>query len=234
MQNPLMIAHIRQRRVALLCRPAATLLLFIGLLIPGCRKSNEITAADLEKAVRHGDATRVERILNDAPDLLTERCDAGTTFLHVAAATGHIPVIELLIAKDAEIEALDARSRTPLLHAATHRRSSAAKCLLGHGADVLYKDLDGRTALHIAAENDRAATVALLIEHGADVNTRLPHGTTPLHSALLLGFEDIAALMLEAGADPAASTDDGHTPLEIARSKARQDLVDLLLKHGAK
>ncbi len=229
-----MIVHIRKRRIAPALQAVPVLLFSIGLLIPGCRKSNEITAADLEKAVRLGNVAQVERILKDAPELLAERYDSGTTLLHVAAATGQVPVIELLIAKDADIEALDARSRTPLLHAATCRRSSAARCLLGHGANVLHKDVDGHTALHRAAASDRATTVALLIKHGADVNTKLQHGTTPLHSALLLGFEDVAALLLEAGADPAARADDGTTPLAIARSKARRDLIDLLLKHGAK
>jgi len=215
-------------------RSIPVLLFSIGLLVPGCHKSNEMAAADLEKAVRRGDVAQVERMLTDAPKLLAERYDSGTTLLHVAAAAGQVPVIELLIAKDADIEALDARSRPPLLYAATCRRSSAARCLLGHGANILHKDVDGHTALHRAAESDRAKTVALLIKHGAEVNTKLQHGTTPLHSALLLGFEDVAALLLEAGADPSARADDGTTPLAIARSKARRDLIDLLLKHRAK
>ena len=226
--------HLWHRGFAQALQSAPILLISIGMLIPGCRKSNEAAVADLEKAIRRGDAAQVERSLDAAPSLVGVELASGKRPLHVAAATGHVPVIELLIARGADIEAPDARQRTPLLHAATHRRSSAAKCLLDHGAELTSRDVDGHTALHIAVQDDHASTVALLIQHGADVNTTLKQGTTPLHSALLLGFEDIAALLLEAGADTGKKTIDGHTPLSIARSEARQDLVDLLLKHGAK
>jgi len=233
-RRPLMIAYIRPRRIAPSLQAIPVLLFSIGIQIAGCRKSNEIAAADLEKAVRRGDVTQVEKILKDAPELLAERYDSRTTLLHVAAATGHLPVIELLIARGADIEASDARRRTPLLYAATHRRSSAARCLLDHGAKLTARDVDEHTALHIAVQDDHAATVALLIQHGANVNATLKQGTTPLHSAHLLGFEDVAAVLLEGGADTETKTIDGQTPLSIARAKARQDLVDLLIKHGAR
>ena len=52
------------------------------------------------------------------------------TLLHVAAAGGHVKIIEMLIDAQADIAAKDIENRTPLHLAARNGRLEAVRCLM--------------------------------------------------------------------------------------------------------
>ncbi|MBN2312163.1 MAG: ankyrin repeat domain-containing protein [Candidatus Hydrogenedentes bacterium] len=80
-------------------------------------------------------------------------------------------LLELLLARGADVNIANADGVTPLHRAATNGMPEACKLLLARGANVNARDKDGRTPVTCCAVNDKRAaeTVDLLLAHGADV-----------------------------------------------------------------
>jgi ankyrin repeat protein len=181
--------------------------------------------------------------------------------LEWAAFTGHLPVVELLVGKDAN------DPNAALFLAAEQGQNTVARFLLEHGADpnVHYKGTV--TALHTAARQGNVELARLLLEHGARVNPVEQNNSTPLdysvggtskemvellflHGATVqrkpngywtifhewaLGAGDtsIAELLLSHGADVNAKGSDGQTPLHFAARQGQLQAVQWLVKRGA-
>jgi ankyrin repeat protein len=86
---------------------------------------------------------------------------------------GHKDVVELLLAKGADIKARaddDQRGAggwTSLHAAARYNRKSVAEVLISNGADINAKTKDGGTALSLAKDRGYTDIVELLKKHGA-------------------------------------------------------------------
>src|SRR5437870_4056892 len=68
----------------------------------------------------------------------------GCTGLMLAAGEGHIEVVKVLLAHDADVNARDQLGTTALMKAMG--RFTIANLLLNHGAEVNAQSTDGRTA----------------------------------------------------------------------------------------
>jgi uncharacterized protein len=121
--------------------------------------------------------------------------------LHRAAWQGDLPKLKNLIAAGANLEARDARGRTPL-HVATHaRQREAVKLLAKAGANLDALEDDRYDAVTIASVADDAATLALLLSLGANagqVTSR--YDGTALIAAAHLGHDDVVRQLIAAGA----------------------------------
>jgi ankyrin repeat protein len=190
----------------------------------------------IHAAANDGDGQRVNSMLKDNPNLVSDRSAIGTTPLHLAR-NGY--VAELLLSKGADINAKDNSSQTPLHTAAGYGRKSVVEFLLSKGADVNAKCRGDITPLHEAASTpySNTETVEALLAKGADVNARTIDGNTPLHQAArLLDYygdysimqgntplhkfnRDVLELLLAKGADVNAKNLEGTTPLHTAAEK---------------
>lgn len=74
----------------------------------------------------------------------------GITALHVASEHGTLEMVELLLLKGADKDALEAWS--PLRLAVYHARVAVVRALLAAGMDIKKEDARGYTPLHHAAE----------------------------------------------------------------------------------
>ena len=121
--------------------------------------------------------------------------------LHRAAWHGDLPKLKCLIASGANLEAGDARGRTPL-HVATHaRQREAVKLLAKAGAKLDALEDDRYDAVTIASVADDVPTLALLLSLGASakqVTSR--YDGTALIAAAHLGHDEVVRQLIAAGA----------------------------------
>lgn len=126
---------------------------------------------------------------------------AAYTGLHAAAWLGDAARVAALAARGADLEARDARGRTPLHVAAHGRRREVIALLAKAGADLNALEYDRYDAVTIAAVADDEATLAQLLALGASarqVTSR--YDGTALIAAAHLGHDGVVRQLIAAGA----------------------------------
>jgi ankyrin repeat protein len=129
----------------------------------------------------------------------------------MAAANCSKELVELLLEKGADVNAVGADSLTAFTHAITGILSESvtttdiAELLLEKGANVDEAAPSGRiagyTCLMMAARNARPDLVKFLVEKGANVNARAGDGNTPLSLAREEKDEEMVKFLMELGAE---------------------------------
>ena len=146
------------------------------------------------------------------PDYVADRIGTG---LMIAAWTGNLPMMELLVARGADVNRRNELGESALMHAAWRGQVAAMRWLIGKGALV---DSPPRqwSALHYAAFAGQSAAAALLLDYGANVNARSTNGSSVLMMAVYENHEALARQLLARGADPRLKNDRGDGALEWA------------------
>jgi ankyrin repeat protein len=167
--------------------------------------------------------------------------------LHYAADYGHKEIVELLIAKGADVNAKNGSGETPLDWA----KVEIAELLRKHGGkrgeklEVEGKPTDpvaeaakpepptAKTPLWKAAMFGEIEPAKQAIADGADVNVKNKYGLTALHRAACEGHRDIVELLIANGEDVNVKKDDGMTPLHCAGVFGHKETAELLIAEGA-
>jgi ankyrin repeat protein len=133
------------------------------------------------------------------------------TPLHTAAFHGKLYVVEFLLEREANINAVNILGATPLFYAALHNSREVFEFLLNKGAKVIdttdNKTLIGRlnfSVLHIAAAYDDKKMIEDLIDKGVDKDIGGNVSLTPLHFAAFFGSSEAIKCLIEKGADTKA------------------------------
>ena len=133
------------------------------------------------------------------------------TALHWAVMKRSESAARFLLARGADVNALDAAGGTPLLYAVQNRDDGIVDVLLRAGADVTLQNQHGETPLLFAIEQGRSALCKALIAAGA----RLPlSGEPPLQSAVTSHQARLVELSPRDGAGA------GDRPTRVTASKA--------------
>jgi ankyrin repeat protein len=187
-----------------------------------------MTTEEIIDAAKAGDASRIERILRERPDLAAARAQNGETPLMAALYRGHHGIVESLAA------AIEGGGGLDVFSAAATGREEPLRAALGGGGVNAFA-YDGWTALHLAAFFGRRGAAELLLGAGADVNAISTNAlrNTPLHAATAGGHADVALLLIERGAQVDIADAGGHTPLHIAAESGSVPVVEALLARGA-
>jgi ankyrin repeat protein len=193
------------------------------------RDTKENQSKELHDAVKNGNLEKVRALLIDNPGLVFSKDNDGETPLHVAATFDQKDIVELLLAKGADVNAKGKDGRAPLL-ATVYHNVDLVKAMIAAGADVNTKDKDGWTPLIQAADLGHADIVKALIAAHADMNAKNIYGDTAIINAVK-GFEysDCVKALIVANADVNVKDIIGMTALMWASLGNKTDSVNLLI-----
>lgn len=151
-----------------------------------------------------------------------------------------------LLARGAQVNAVDSRNGSAALHAAIAALPEMHRMLRGAGADLDLGDEDGRGPLHHICEHARSwdcsdsgryeqhcATADTLLELGASPNQADTDGFTPLMLAAANDALELVQTLLDAGAGIDLRSRAGITALHGAIRTANSPIVELLIDRGA-
>ena len=163
----------------------------------------------------------------------------GDVALLLAAANGHVAVVEILAEAGANLNAYDQQTgRTVIESAAMNGHDSVIRALLQRGADLSTSHTNFEAnALHLAAANGHAVATRALLDSGCPKDEFDPSGRTALHAAADAGHTAVARVLLQYGANPsitvhpAKSPDDdgnGKIPFHLAAKGGHVKILELL------
>ena len=147
-------------------------------------RTNWSLTPEIEDAVRRGEVDTLALQLKGTPKLVLARTDKRETLLHLAAEAGHLDVVRLLLAANAEVDAVTPSEEflveftglvaiggtTPLLVALRNRHVEVATELLEAGANPHVIDANGRSIFHTAIAQGFLAIAEKLLGLGVSVN----------------------------------------------------------------
>eukprot|EP00435_Cladocopium_sp_Y103_P076078 s2_g75.t1 len=164
---------------------------------PEADKAAAKDCEDIHQAAKEGNVGAVRHFLSADPESLERKGGGiyGEMPLHVAAGSGHVEVVALLLKSGASLETTDRRGFTALRVAAFHGHAAAVEQLISAGATVDAADSGGSTALHYAARLGRAAVAEQLISAGATVDAVDGNGKTPYDVAEQRGKRQVVGLL---------------------------------------
>lgn len=189
------------------------------------------------------DVVELLLLLSSTDCKIDGRDELGRTPLHWACATGKLRFAEMLLTTraarakarrpKADVNAVEARSKTALHIAAAYDRPELVKLLLAHNADINARSDGGWTPLHNACDKGIITITRVLLDAGANINSQLLNGATPLHLAAQAGHFDIVKSLLAQPAVKRRIRDNfGNTPFLRAVQFRRKDIVLLLAPYN--
>ena len=175
-------------------------------------------------AARTGDLERVTQLLDETPGLVHFASGGGATPLHVAVAHGNRDVVELLLARGADVNAAD-EDGWKALHYAHPHAPELIDLLMAHGTEP-----DVFTAAHTG---DVAALKAMMAAEPERLNAPSPAGQAPLYWAAAQGHGGAADYLLAEWANVAAARPQVEAPIHAACRNGHHQMATLLLDYGA-
>jgi hypothetical protein len=147
--------------------------------------------------------------------------------LHLAARKGWLEEVSKLIARGADVNALDRYGNPPLVSAVEGGDAQVVALLLKSGAKPDRAFLD-------AAAEGKLDVVRALVEGGADVRMKDDKWQTAIHRAAQNGHAEVVTYLAGKGVDVNAKDGWGHTALENARDeKTRAALKEAATRYHA-
>lgn len=153
----------------------------------------------------------------------------GKSMLSVAASNRLPEIVRFLISKGADVNARDARNKTPLHHV---YGVEAANILIEAGADIGAVDDRKNTPLHAMVWDVCADVADTLLMNGASHQATNFIGMTPLHWAAYYNGAEVIKVLLSHYADINATARHGKTALHIAMDRRSVDAISILLDSG--
>ncbi|MDX1385651.1 MAG: ankyrin repeat domain-containing protein, partial [Thermoanaerobaculia bacterium] len=130
---------------------------------------------------RSGSSEAVGRLLEAGAPIDAVDGWRGQTALMWAAAEDHADVVELLLARGADVAAATERGFDALGFAVRQGAHETVRILIAAGADVNRAAPDGRSLLQVAIRNHHFSIGRTLLASGADPDAADKQGRTALH-----------------------------------------------------
>ena len=180
---------------------------------------------------------KAEYLINHGANLnVCDRTDQNRTPLMQAIQRGNKKIAQLLIQKNADIQATTTDGYNALMYASAMRDSSILKTLLQQPNIDLQQTSIPTTqhplslnALSIAAGSGFSEHISLLLKNGADIDQQSCTGETALIHACRQNKTEIAELLLTEEANPLLRNQKGLSALRYATIHNNPKIVQMLL-----
>ncbi len=183
---------------------------------------------DIFEAVGNNDLDLVDKYIQNGGNINITDEEEGKTLLMMAAKSGHLDMMKLLVNNGADLHFQNLQGATALMLACQYGQKEAVEFLINKKANLDLRDGEGSTALMIAVrrhinksnegkmrpitrsidtgrsiwtKKDNLENIILLIKAKANLDIQDNERNTALMLALSFGLNDVALLLLEAGAD---------------------------------
>ena len=175
----------------------------------------------------------------------------GESGFYLACRFGLSAIVELLIAKQANVNRRDYAGHSPLMSAChgasepennTEHYINVCKLLLDNGADIDATNHERESVLYLACRFGLDAIVELLIAKQPNVNKSDKDSESPVMCACRIAskpgkntdnYFNVCRLLLDNGADVNAANDEGDSALQIACYFGLDAIVELLIAERA-
>jgi hypothetical protein len=188
-------------------------------------------------AVDASDIQAITQLLDQGVQVDTVS-EKGVTPLMAAASQGQLDVMNLLLARGANVQYVNEtvpneRGDTPLLRAAYFGEAAAFARLLEAGARTDVKNRWDWTPVHMAAMGGCIPCLDTLHARGLSLHARATasRGETPLMLAASRGQEAVMVWLIEHGADRRQQDDHGQDALAWARFTKQHRCEQWLQRH---
>ncbi|CBZ28430.1 conserved hypothetical protein [Leishmania mexicana MHOM/GT/2001/U1103] len=121
-----------------------------------------------------GDLDLLKAYLEKNPSDVDARDEQGRTAVHMAAANGHMPILEMLFQFNPQPNVPNDEGNTALHFAALNNRVAAAEALLAHGWSAAEQNIMGKTALQLIYEKQYNEMETLLMSRDETLDTYVP------------------------------------------------------------
>jgi ankyrin repeat protein len=173
-------------------------------------------------------------------NLIDIATNSGLTLLHFASDMGHLPMIQFLLSKHAQLHARDDEGLSPLHLACVGNHLDCVEYLITSGAYSNLRDDVGMSPLHHACQEGHLSIVKYLSDDitggGSNVMARTDSYDSCLHLACRSGPASLPLvkyLVLSKKVDLNARNKDGETPFEVASKLGHEGIANWLEDRGA-
>jgi uncharacterized protein len=186
-----------------------------------------MSTPELFEAIRAGDTSAVESLLEANPSLASDKNDGGVSAVLMSVYSGRREIRDLLLARKPVLELQDAAAIGDL---------ERTKQIIGRDSSCAKSySSDGFPVVALAAVFGHLPMVRYLAEHGADINAAATNGSgyNALTGAVASGHTEIVKWLLQSGANANHRYGPGYSPLLTAAANGHLEIVKLLFVHGA-
>ncbi|KAM7254883.1 hypothetical protein ACFE04_020124 [Oxalis oulophora] len=141
---------------------------------------------DFAHSVQRGDVPALRAALDNLNGSIDEPLEDGDTALHLSCLYGHLPCVQLLLERGANMEVRDEEGGIPLHDACAGGFDAIIQLLINHANNphcvsrmLDCVDSEGDTPLHHAARGEHLAIVRFLLASGASPTKINVFGKTP-------------------------------------------------------
>jgi ankyrin repeat protein/L-ascorbate metabolism protein UlaG (beta-lactamase superfamily) len=191
-----------------------------------------LPASEIHDAGAVGNLAGVKKLLNENPELLEARDNAGKTPLHRAAYNGFMDVTKFLLEKGADLNARTSSNSTPLHGAAYYGRNEVVRYLISNNADINAANDYNYTPLLSASSGGHLEMVKMLIKAGADIKARNHQNADALLCAASSGNAELVDYLAGLDLDMNTRDIDGETILHYAAYGGNIDLMKKSIQLG--